>query len=38
MVALHADVVRIQQELTELARPYRGFCDSWGTGGNKPGG
>ena len=38
MVPTHADVVRIQRELTELAKPFRGYCDSWGTFGNKPGG
>jgi hypothetical protein len=38
MVPTHADVVRIQRELTEWAGPYRGYCDSWGTSGNNPGG
>jgi hypothetical protein len=38
MVPTHADVVRIQCELTEWAKPFRGYCDSWGTFGNKPGG
>ena len=38
MVPTYADVVRIQQELTEWAAPYGGCCDSWGTFGNKPDG
>lgn len=35
MVPTHADVVRIQRELTEWAAPFGGYCDSWGTFGNK---
>ena len=35
MIPTYDDVVRIQRELTSLAAPYRGCCDSWGTFGNK---
>ena len=38
MAPTYSDVVRIQKELSELAKPLRGYCDSWGTFGNKPGG
>jgi hypothetical protein len=38
MVPTHADVVRIQRQLTEWANPFGGYCNSWGTFGNKPGG
>ena len=35
MVPTYDDVVRIQKELSALAKPFRGYCDSWGTFGNK---
>ena len=38
MIPTHVDVVRVQRELTEWATPFRGYCDSWGTFGNKPDG
>jgi hypothetical protein len=35
MVSIYEEIVRIQQELTTLAEPYRGYSDGWGTFGNK---
>ena len=35
MVPTHEGVVRHQRDLTELAAPFQGYCDSWGTFGNK---
>lgn len=35
MVPTYADVVRIQAELSELAEPFGGICDSWGSFGNR---
>jgi hypothetical protein len=37
VVPTYANIVRIQRELNEWAEPFRGYCDSWGTFGNKPG-
>ena len=37
MVPTYDDIVGIQKELSQLAKPLRGYCDSWGTFGNKAG-
>jgi regulator of RNase E activity RraB len=38
IVPTHADVVRIQRELSEWAEPFDGNCEGWGTLGNTRGG
>ncbi len=35
MIPAYADVVRTQRELTNWAAPFNGYCNSWGTFGNK---
>jgi hypothetical protein len=35
MVPTYDGVVRIQQELNNLAKPFGGYSDGWGTFGNK---
>lgn len=35
MMLTYPEVVRIQRELTQWAAPFNGYCNSWGTFGNK---
>jgi Regulator of ribonuclease activity B len=34
MLLAYAEMIRIQQQLTTIARPFGGFCEAWGTFGN----
>jgi hypothetical protein len=38
MLMTHGGIVAIEAELAELASPFGGFPDGWGSFGNKPGG
>ena len=30
MIPTYAEIIRFQQQLTEFARPFGGYCDGWG--------
>jgi hypothetical protein len=34
MLLDHAELVRIQRMLTDIAKPHGGWCEAWGTFGN----
>ena len=34
MLLDHSELIRIQRQLTEIAEPFGGWCESWGTFGN----
>ena len=34
MLLEHSELLRIQHELTEIAKPFGGHCEAWGTFGN----
>jgi hypothetical protein len=34
MLLVHSELIRIQRELTEIAKPFGGWCEAWGTFGN----
>jgi hypothetical protein len=36
MLLEHSELLRIQRELTEIAKPFGGYCEAWGTFGNTP--
>jgi hypothetical protein len=34
MLLVHSELIRMQRELTDIARPFGGWCEAWGTFGN----